>query len=204
MKIKVCGITRIDDGRIAAEAGADMLGFIFFPPSSRYLSPADAREVILGLPPEIDKVGVFVNEPVAKIAEIAEHCGLDRVQLHGEEPLDHLHALRRFAPIKGIGLAEPADVQRLLRFRGFTWLVDTPCPNYGGSGVLGNWELACQAAEQGPTILAGGLTPENIADAIHTVSPWGVDVSSGVEVAKGIKDHALIREFVATARAASA
>lgn len=204
MKIKICGICRVEDGLAACAAGADFLGFIFYPPSARYLTPERAEALIAQLPPGPERVGVFVDEAPERMLAIARQCGLSRLQVHGRAaaaPLPELAGfplLRAFAP-RGRdelpALATLAPDQPIL--------IDTPCAGFGGSGLTGDWELARELAAQRPLLLAGGLSPANVAEAIRRVRPWGVDVSSGVELRKGEKDHGKIREFIAAARAAA-
>lgn len=199
MIAKICGITRLVDARAAVNAGATWLGFNFYPKSARYLAPEKAAGIIAELPRSIVSVGVFVNETPETVAAIAERAGLTRVQLHGDEPPADLVALARWQPLKALALRTAADLARLDDYPDALLLIDAPTPAYGGAGEVGDWELARQAAERRRILLAGGLTPANVAAAIAAVRPWGVDVASGVEAAKGIKDPAAIHAFCTAA-----
>ena len=202
IKVKICGITSQADASAAVEAGADALGFMFYERSSRHLVPEKAAAIIASLPPFVSKVGVFVNAPEATVREITTRCGLDTLQFHGDETPEFC---RRFAPLKVIKAFRIRDEHSLKSLEQFTtdaWLLDSYLPDQaGGTGVAFNWELAAQAREAGrPVVLAGGLNPENIAEAIHQVWPYAVDVSSGVESAPGRKDARLMRAFIAAVR----
>lgn len=203
MKVKICGITNLDDARHAAACGADSLGFNFYPPSPRYVAPDVARDIIAELPAAVDKVGVFVNASAEEMLELARHCGLTTLQLHGDEPPELARRLRPFPVIKALAVAEESDLQRLETFSDCTLLLDTPCAGYGGSGQTGDWRLARCAAERWNIYLAGGLTPANVAEAIRQVQPYGVDAASGVERAKGLKDADGVRRFIALAKEAA-
>jgi phosphoribosylanthranilate isomerase len=196
VRIKICGITSIEDAMVAVEAGADALGFVFYEKSPRYINPVRAAEIILRLPPFIQTVGLFVNEDAEKINWTADYCGLDLVQLHGDEsPEDCLEVNRRV--IKAFRVQNIVSIEPLNKFQVSGYLLDAWCPDcYGGTGRTFNWELAEAARKFGPIILAGGLSPDNIAEAIASVNPYGVDVSSGVESAPGKKDAALIKKFI--------
>lgn len=209
--MKICGITQVEHGLWAATAGADYLGFVFVPGTRRYLQPAAARQIIRELRRRLGQgrlpgiVGLFVNEEPAFINDVAEVCGLDLVQLHGDEPPDLIPQLMRPA-IKALRPRTAADLAIVDDFvaAGARIMIDTYQPgHWGGTGVAGDWDLAARAAQRYPIILAGGLTPENVAEAIRLVRPWGVDVSSGVEVG-GRKDPTKIRRFVEAVRQAEA
>jgi len=201
-KVKVCGITHLEDALFAAEAGANALGFIFYAKSPRYITPDRAREIILRLPPFVAKVGVFVNEELDRVREIMAYCHLDYAQLHGDEPPEQVAALAPRA-IKAVQVRTAADVERLSAYQAAAYLLDTYHPTKpGGTGKTWDWELAMEAKKHGPIILAGGLTPENVAVAIQRVHPYAVDVSSGVEAAPGIKDHQMVRRFIIAAKVA--
>lgn len=204
MHIKICGLTTLEDAQAAVEAGADLLGFNFYPPSPRYLTPAACAEITAAVRrqrPAVKLIGVFVNEPPARVAEILAAAGLDLAQLHGEEAPDALRALdgRAFKAFRGVG----AD-HALYAVAGCgapAFLVDAYSPTlYGGTGHTADWSAARPLAKQYPLLLAGGLTPANVADAITQVRPWGVDAASGVESAPGRKDHAKVRALIAAAR----
>lgn len=203
-RIKICGITNLDDGRVAAAAGADLLGFIFYEPSPRYAPPETVARIVAALRPDYPDlafVGVFVNHPQQGVAQIMRQCDLDWAQLHGEEPpefLDHF-AGRAFKAGNPRSLAEAqALAQTYLRpGRAEFLLLDAYHPHLrGGTGHTADWDLAARVAADHNLLLAGGLTPDNVAEAIAAVHPWGVDVSSGVEARKGKKDHDKVRKFV--------
>lgn len=201
-KVKICGITRLPDALAAVEAGADALGFMFFEGSKRFLKPADAAKIIRALPPFVAKVGVFVNASADTVRATVAECGLDTLQFHGEETPEFC---RQFAPlkvVKAFRIQNAESLKPLLDYAVDAWLLDSYVPGErGGTGEKFNWDLACQAKELGrPVILAGGLSAENIADAVQQVWPFGVDVSSGVEIAPGQKDAGMVQQFVAIVR----
>lgn len=201
-KVKICGLTRLPDALAAVEAGADALGFMFFEGSKRFLQPADAAQIIRALPPFVAKVGVFVNASADTVRATIAECGLDTLQFHGEETPAFC---RQFAPLKVVKAFRVQNAESLRPLPDYAvdaWLLDSHVPGQrGGTGEKFNWDLACQAKELGrPVILAGGLTSENVADAVQQVWPFGVDVSSGVESAPGQKDAGLVRRFVAIVR----
>lgn len=204
MHIKICGITNLDDALAAIDAGADFLGFNFYPKSQRFIVPEDCTEIQSALSNRkstIKTVGIFVNEPPARVAAIMRDCGLDLAQLHGDETPEELAELngRAFKALRGTGIKNPSDF--VLNRQPPALLVDAYSPNaYGGTGHTADWGAARCVAEQYPIFLAGGLTPENVADAIAQVKPWGVDVASGVEVSPRKKDHVRIQKFVEIAR----
>jgi len=223
-KVKICGLTNFEDARVVAEAGADLLGFIFYEPSPRYIKPERVREIVSGLkalelpaegqdskpvsynPNQVTCVGVFVNMPLETVSQILEFCRLDGAQLHGEEPPEMVaffngrafKALRPKSAQEAAGHLQtyfpspplaPSDLPHVL--------LDAYHPHlYGGTGQVGDWSLAARIAQQYAVMLAGSLTPANVAEAIHQVNPWGVDVSSGVEAEKGRKDHEKVRAFI--------
>lgn len=200
VRVKTCGITRRDDALIAMEAGVHALGLVFHPESPRFIAPSQAREMILSLPPLVSWVGVFVNQYVEVVLETARQVGLDTIQLHGEESRQECHYCleKGFRVVKAIRVASEEDLKVSEKYRGAVSaiLLDTRVTGeYGGTGRTFPWKLALQVKDI-PIILAGGLNPENVAQAIAKVHPWGVDVSSGVEMAPGLKDPMLIREFM--------
>ena len=205
MKIKICGITTLDDGLAAVEAGADMLGFNFYPPSPRYVEAAACAAMIAGLRARgarATMVGVFVNLPPAEVAAILDECGLDLAQLSGDEPPDDLALLgeRAFKALRPRDAAAAASQAALYPRRAAppTLLVDASAGvgRFGGTGQTGDWAAARALAVGHPILLAGGLRLENVAAAVAAVQPWGVDVASGVESSPGRKDPAKMREFV--------
>jgi phosphoribosylanthranilate isomerase len=208
MKVKICGITSIDDALAAVGAGADMLGFNFYEKSPRCISPELCKQVISAIPAgKVFHVGVFVNMDASDILRVMETCGLDLAQLSGDESPQALHVLGERA-FKALRPADDdslqADLARYPARKGKpSWLVDAYRPNaYGGTGHTADWQLAANLAWQTPILLAGGLKPENVAQAIEQVQPWGVDVASGVEISPGVKDHAKMCAFVENAKSA--
>ena len=202
-QVKICGLRAEEHMRAATEAGADMLGFIFYEPSHRYISPQQARALRERFDRErtaVDFVGVFVNREPHYINDTAEQVGLDIVQLHGDEPPDFCRRIQR-PVIKALRLNTRADRAQVEAYHQASWriLLDTPAAQWGGTGETHDWSLARSIAQDTPVLLAGGLTPQNVADAIRQVRPWGVDVSSGVET-KRVKDVGKIREFISNAR----
>ena len=194
-KVKICGITNLEDALFAADAGADALGFNFYAKSPRFIVPDRAREIILRLLPFVAKVGVFVNEELDRVREIMAYCSLDYAQLHGDETPEQVAALAPRA-IKAVRVRSAADVESLSDYRAAAYLLDAYHPTKpGGTGETWDWELVVEARSHGPIILAGGLTPQNVAAAIERIHPYAVDVSSGVEAAPGIKDHQEVQRF---------
>jgi indole-3-glycerol phosphate synthase/phosphoribosylanthranilate isomerase/anthranilate synthase/indole-3-glycerol phosphate synthase/phosphoribosylanthranilate isomerase len=203
VQVKICGLRTEDQIHTASDAGADLLGFMFYGPSPRYIQPEKARSLLDNLEQDRitpDTVGIFVNEEAGFINDVAEQVDLHFVQLHGEESPEFCQRIHR-PVIKGLRLNSRADLKQIAAYAERTWriLVDTPTDKWGGTGQTHDWNIARLAAQQTPIILAGGLTPENVADAIDSVRPWGVDVSSGVEN-NGQKDQAKIRAFIQNAR----
>ncbi len=219
VKVKVCGVTNAADARGAVAAGADMLGFIFFPKSPRYVTPEQVRTILAAEEhAKVLTVGVFVNESPETVAQVLRFCSLDLAQLHGEEAPATLglegsqspvfgrayKALRSRTYEEATSLARQYALPVRLRGEGRipAFLIDAYHPHRrGGTGVTGDWSLASSLSSQYPLLLAGGLTPSNVAQAVRSVGPWGVDVASGVEDSPGHKDHAALRAFVAAAKA---
>lgn len=200
VRVKICGLTRLEDAQLAARLGAWALGFVFYPPSPRAIRPEAAAGLIAALPAAPAKIGVFVNAEFAELRAIADQAGLTHLQLHGEESPELVAQLQQagYQVIKAQRLRRREDLSRLARWPQ-PLLIDAIAPGvWGGSGQLADWELASAASAQGAVILAGGLTPENLMAAISTVKPWGVDLSSGVEAAPGIKDHAKLEALFAS------
>lgn len=229
--VKICGITNLDDALAAIEAGADMLGFNLYPGSPRYVPPGRVADIVSAvrhhLAPKMEHgareegrrillVGVFVNEPLARVRAICDECGLDLAQLHGSEPPQEVRALRprAYKAIRPRTIAEAeaivgmyAPTFMLSPYQGEGWegipdfLVDACKPwAWGGTGEHASWDAALWVARRYRTLLAGGLTPEDVVQAIALVKPWGVDVASGVEIKPGVKDHRKLREFVKRAK----
>ena len=201
VEVKICGITNIEDGLAAASAGADALGFVFHPPSPRYVTPGRAREIIGSLPPGLCTVGVFVNLATSEVLQIAELCGLDLIQLHGGETGDYCSRFPRERLIKALSFRSEDEFAAMADYPVRAFLVDALDPvRFGGTGKTCDWNLARKAATRHPLILAGGLGTENILVALEKVKPQAVDISSGVEVQPGRKDHAKIRAVVAAVK----
>ncbi|HWP43832.1 MAG TPA: phosphoribosylanthranilate isomerase [Blastocatellia bacterium] len=197
VRTKVCGIRALDEALAAMELGADALGFNFWPRSPRYVEPDVAGKIIERLPPFVSCIGVFVNEQPGAILEIASRARLDAIQLHGDEDDDYCEALGHLKIIKAFRVSGGFDRKVFERFRVSAYLLDAHIEGaYGGTGRRSDWAIAAEAARELPVILAGGLTPENVAEAITTVRPLGVDVCSGVEREPGVKDFEKMRMFM--------
>jgi len=201
--IKICGITSREDARAAVNAGADALGFNFWRPGRRYLAPGKAADIIAALPARIWKVGVFVDEEPAALLEIARQAGLTALQLHGSESPEYLDQLGPYRKVKAFRVDERFSAEALARYRADAFLLDTAGDTPGGTGKRFDWQRAVAARQFGRIILAGGLTPANVGEAVRRVAPWGVDVASGVESAPGKKDPRSVREFIRAAREAA-
>ena len=199
-RVKICGITRTQDARAAARAGADAIGLVFYPQSPRYLSVERAVEIRDALPPFVQAVALFVNPDAAQVAQVMGRVGPAVLQFHGEESPEFC-AQFGVPYIKACRVKPGVDLLEYLRpfSRAAAWLFDSHVPEYGGVGESFDWSLVPAAGDR-PLILSGGLARDNVAEAIRLVRPWGVDVSSGVESAKGIKDAAKIAAFVAEVR----
>lgn len=203
-KIKICGIKTLKDALAAIEAGADYLGFNFYPKSVRFIEKSICAEITSVLKrehPQIKLVGVFVNSSVEEIKDILQTCHLDLAQLHGDETPETFAKLapQAFRAFRGI----PESNAGYERNEAPAMLIDAAVKGiYGGSGVTADWAAAAELAKKYPLLLAGGLTPENVADAVRQVRPWGVDVASGVESAPGEKDAGKMSEFVKAVRVA--
>ena len=204
VRVKICGITRVQDALDAVEFGADALGFNFFKRSPRCITPRTTKAIIAELPPFVTKVGLFVNASKAEIQRAIAACGIDTIQLHGDETPEFCAEFR--LPVIKAFRVQGIEILRLLpRFPTAAWHLDSSVPGKrGGTGTKADWNLARQAVSLGrPVILAGGLTPANVAQAVRQVRPFAVDVSSGVESAPGIKDPAKVRAFVHRAKNAA-
>jgi len=194
--VKICGITRLEDAEAAVACGADAIGFVFWPKSPRYVDVARARDIVTSLSQDVTTVGVFVNQPADEVNRVATEVGLGLVQLHGDENGDYVRSIER-AVIKAVPFSAEAwtgpvaFADWLLNVR---ILLDVHDPvRRGGTGRTIDWTRAGEYAKELDVILAGGLTPENVGEAIARVRPYGIDVSSGVESAPGIKDHARLK-----------
>jgi phosphoribosylanthranilate isomerase len=201
VKVKICGITSLEDALTAVEAGADALGLVFHPRSPRHIFPEQAAGIIRALPPFVQTVGLFVNEDLSIVNSTADRCGLDIVQLHGEESPEYCTSVRRRV-IKAFRVKDSTLLESLAQYQVSGCLLDAWSPSaHGGTGQAFNWEIAEEAVKRGiRIILAGGLAPENVAEGIRQVRPYGVDVSSGVECSPGRKDADKVRMFIRQAR----
>jgi len=199
-RVKVCGITRPEDGRTAAEAGADAIGLVFYPPSPRCLDLERALEIRDALPPFVQAVALFVNPEAAQVARVIGRVHPAMLQFHGEERPEFC-AQFGLPYVKACRVRAGVDLLEYLRpfSRAAAWLLDSHVEEYGGVGESFDWSLV-PAERARPLILSGGLTQANVAGAVRRVRPWGVDVSSGLEAAKGIKDAARIAAFIAEVR----
>ncbi|MBF0154210.1 MAG: phosphoribosylanthranilate isomerase [Magnetococcales bacterium] len=208
VRIKICGMTRLEDALAAIHLGADAIGLVFHPKSPRAIDPVRATALVAALPPFVSVVGLFVNHPPEEVHRIVRHCHLSVVQLHGDESPEVCrqisggsHGFLRV--IKAIRVATRTDLQGVDAFPVAGILLDAKAPHaYGGTGQVFDWSLLEGFRCRAPLILAGGLNPDNIQAAIQRVKPCAVDLSSGVESAPGIKDHALMRHFIARVRQA--
>jgi phosphoribosylanthranilate isomerase len=201
IEIKICGMTGIEDALHAVACGADALGFIFYKKSPRYITPAAAAEIIARLPRDICKVGVFVNESAETIKQTVAACGLDLIQLHGDESIDYCAGFHPDLLIKALPLETEEDLPGALLYPVRALLVDARADGlYGGTGKQASWSLAARLGEQKPIILAGGLNSENIVAALRTVRPQAVDICSGVESAPGKKDAEKVKKIIGIIR----
>jgi phosphoribosylanthranilate isomerase len=205
VRVKICGVTRLEDAQAAWAAGADALGLNFYPRSPRYVEPATAAALARTRPALGAVVGVFVNESPDLIRARVRECGLTAVQLHGDEPPEACSGFG-VPVIKALRVRGPEDVARARTYVGAgdvaTLLLDGAAPGYGGGGVTFDWSLVAQLVDVGvPVLVAGGLTPGNVAEAVRATRPYGVDVASGVEASPGIKDLEAVRAFIRAAKA---
>ncbi len=204
VKVKICGITTLADGMAATEAGADALGFVFCEQSPRWIAVEAAARITARLPLSVVKVGLFVNAAAALVGRAIEECGLNLLQFHGEETPEYCLQFGLMS-MKAFRIRDASSLSDLTRYKTDAWLLDAFAPDKpGGTGQTFNWELAIQAKKWGrPIFLAGGLTAQNVAEAVQRVQPYAVDVSSGVESAPGRKDHAKVQAFIKAAKGAS-
>jgi phosphoribosylanthranilate isomerase len=203
-RVKICGITSVGDGLIAAGAGADMIGLMFYEGSPRYVTPAQAAEIAGALPPFLVRVGVFVNADEGLVRRAIAECGLGLLQFHGDETPEFCTQFGVMS-MKALRMRDEASLKELAKFNTDAFLLDAYAPGeLGGTGKTFNWGLAVEAQNFGkPIFLAGGLTAENVAAAIREVRPFAVDVSSGVESAPGQKDAVKVQAFVTAAKRAA-
>ena len=213
MKVKICGIKTYDDAMRIIDAGADLIGFNFYPESPRYITPGDCMRLTVRLETalrdrlaKVMLIGVFVNSERDNMHAIFRDCHLDMIQLSGDEPPEVLEYLgeRAYKVVRPTSADELARIVENYPLRKLSpaWMVDTYRPGeYGGTGQTADWSLARQLAQEMPIVLAGGLRADNVAEAIRQVNPWGVDVASGVESAPGVKDMEKVRQFINAVRA---
>jgi len=196
-KIKICGITNYDDAAMAVDLGVDALGFIFAS-SPRKIEPDKARKIIMKLPPFVKTVGVFVNEDTENMLDIVKYCGIDNIQLQGDEPPETCESLMP-RTIKALKIKDDCIPQQFSLYKGTVkaLLLDTYSKKVaGGTGKTFNWDIAVKMKALGvPIILAGGISPSNIGEAVKKVNPYGIDVGSGIEEKPGKKDHSLMKEL---------
>ena len=199
-RVKVCGITNLEDAWTAIEAGTDALGFVFVPNTPRYIKPDDAKAIMRQIPPLVTTIGLFVNAGSTQIRDVAKNCRLDAIQLHGNESPELCHSLN-LRIIKAFRIKESEPLNILSKFQVDAYLLDTYVKGkLGGTGKTFDWNLAYRAKKYGQIILAGGLNPSNVSTAINQVKPYAVDVSSGVEAEPGRKDPKKVRDFIRTVR----
>lgn len=199
-KIKICGITNIEDAQLAVQAGADALGFILYPNSPRFVEIQVVKSIVNQLPPFVLPIGVFVNEEQTMVQNVMDVCGLALAQLHGEESPSYCESLG-YPVLKAIRLRDRSSFLSLAEYKGRAgvrgFVLDAFSESeYGGTGKVADWDIAAEAAKAAPVLLAGGLSPDNVLEAIHRVQPYGVDVSSGVEVSPGKKDPHKVQAFI--------
>lgn len=206
-RIKMCGTTNLNDAKTAIDCGVDGLGFIFFPKSPRNVTPDTAKEIIRRLPPFVDLVGVFVDEELTEVEEIVHYCGLNHVQLHGKESVDYCDSLRQKLPtckiLKAFRIGERADNSIFTPYNDVVdgILLDTYAKGQeGGTGHTFPWTVLDGIEFKLPIILAGGLTPDNVKDAVQQVGPFAIDINSGVELEPGRKDHAALELLIKRVR----
>jgi phosphoribosylanthranilate isomerase len=201
VKVKICGITNIEDAMAAIGFGADALGFIFFGKSPRHISPDEAKGIIRQLPVFTATVGVFVDMEKDNVQAIMDHAGLDIAQFHGKEPPEACNIGKK--AVKAIHISGPDDVEAMKHYDVSAYLLDTHVPDApGGTGRVFDWDIALEAKRFGRIILAGGLTHGNVGEAVKHVLPYAVDACSGVEAEKGVKDHRKLELFIKRAKAA--
>lgn len=200
-RIKICGITSVDDALRCAEAGADAVGLVFYPPSPRNVTLERAAEIARALPPFVPAVALFVDPTPSEVEAVLERCPVGALQFHGDEPPELCERFGR-PYLKALRVRRQVDLLESLRpyEAASGWLLDAFHEGaYGGTGTVFDWDLVPSGLPR-PVVLSGGLTPENVAEAVRRVRPWAVDVSSGVEAAKGIKDPARVAAFIAGVR----
>jgi len=202
VKVKICGITNLEDAKTAIAAGCDALGFAFYKKSPRYVSPEKARQIIARLPMSVTTIGVFVNASEKRVKAIARACRLDMIQFHGEESPAFCRKFARYKVIKAFRVKDTLDIARIRRYNTFAYLFDSFVKEKpGGTGKTFHWQLIKHLQDlKQPVFLSGGLTQENVAKAIQSAHPAWVDVSSGVELVPGKKDAAKVQGFIKAAK----
>ncbi len=204
-QVKICGVTNLADAQAAVEAGADALGFVFYEKSPRHLTIPAAAGISKRLPAFILRVGVFVNAPGEEVVRAIGECGINLLQFHGDESPEYCLQFGLMS-MKAFRMRDAGTLREMAKYQTNAWLLDAYSPEaVGGTGEKFNWDLAVEAQKFGkPVFLAGGLTPQNVAEAVRKVRPFGVDVSSGVEISPGKKDHAKMRAFINAVKTAAA
>jgi phosphoribosylanthranilate isomerase len=202
VRVKICGITNLEDARASVDAGADALGFIFVEGTPRFVTPEAAARIIAGLPPFVTPVGVFWDHAPGHVKAVAEQCGLGALQFHGDEPPEAVAQSDR-PSIKTIKVAGPESLALMERYEVSAFLLDSPARwSEGEVRTPIPWELVRRAATRRPVILSAGLTPDNVGEAVRRARPFAVDVNSGVEAAPGRKDPEKVRRFITAAKSA--
>ncbi len=197
IKVKICGITNVEDALVAARFGADALGFVFYEKSPRYVSRDTVRNIVSYLPPFLTTVGLFVNEDPVKIRETVSYCNLQVIQLHGDESPQYCARFSNQRVIKAVRVIDRDSLKSVNLYRVSAILLDTYSKDsYGGTGHSFDWKMLTEIEGVNNLILAGGLTPQNVSEAIQTVDLYGVDVSSGVEEMPGKKDLKKLKKFI--------
>jgi len=203
IKVKICGITRLQDAMDACALGADLLGFNFVPESRRYVNPYTVREIIRSLPPFATTVGVFADEELKVVNDLAEFLHLGAVQLHGNEDMGYCRGVKS-PVIKALRIGAESDLEELNSYDVAALLLDSRVEGtLGGSGKAFPWEMASEHCKRGRVFVAGGLTPENVGEAVRTLIPYGVDTASGVEARTAVKDPILMERFIRAAKHAA-
>jgi phosphoribosylanthranilate isomerase len=200
-RVKICGLTNLNDALHAVSCGADALGFVFYRQSPRCVSPEKVRDIVCALPPLVTTVGLFVNQVLDEVQRVTAFCGLDVIQLHGDEPPQFCAALAPRRVIRAVRLRDADSLAGVTTAAVSAVLLDAWVPErFGGTGHCCDWQLAAEVASRQPTVLAGGLCPANVAQAVRRVRPYGVDVSSGVEKSPGCKDPDKVADFIRQAK----
>ncbi len=202
VKVKICGITNLEDARVSVAAGCDALGFLFYKKSPRYISVQKAKEIIKDIPKNIIKIGVFVNATETSIKQVAKECGLDILQFHGNETPEFCKKFKRYKIIKVFRIKNKSSLRDVLKYKVFAYLFDTySSSKLGGTGKKFNWKLVTQLDDLKQAIfLSGGLNEKNVQAAIRAVHPQWVDASSSLESKPGKKDYRRVRKFISAAK----